>query len=256
MKPGIVIDCFAEHGLRYRSGYAVIAIDVIRATTVAISAAAAGWRCFPVASLEQAVSLASTMRDPLLMGELSGDMPECFEMNNSPAELACRTDRHRPIVLLSSNGTKLIGEASASDITYVACLRNVRAAARHVAGRHERVAIIGAGSRGEFREEDAMCCAWIGELLLAHGYSPENAATAEIIAKWSGAPASGFIASKSVDYLRRTNQLQDLDYVLEHVDDLNSAYVMDRGELVACGQSKPIAMDSVVPFQELPARAA
>ena len=256
MKPSFVIDCFAEHGLRYRAGYAVIAVDVIRATTVAITAVAARWRCFPVATLDQAVELASTMRNPLLMGELSGDMPECFEMNNSPAELACRADNHRPVVLLSSNGTKLIAEAAASDLIYLACLRNFRAAARYVAGKHERIAIIGAGSRGEFREEDAMCCAWIGELLASQGYAPEDAATAEVIAKWSGAPASGFIGSKSVDYLRRTNQLQDLDYVLEHVDDLNAAYAMDRGELVECDRPKPIAVDSPVPFREVPARAA
>ena len=255
MKPSIVIDCFAESGLRYRSGYAVVAVDVIRATTVAITAVASGWRCFPVASIEEATAVASGLRNPLLMGELSGDMPDSFEMNNSPAELAMRSDRHRPIVLLSSNGTKLIAEARSSDITYLACLRNFRAAAHQLAGRHEQIAIIGAGSRGEFREEDQMCCAWIGELLMKAGYIPENSATAEMIAKWSGAPASAFIPSKSVDYLRRTQQLDDLDYILEHVDDLRSTYVMEDGEVIA--MQKPAIVTIGTPgIPAAPAKAA
>ncbi|HJW98580.1 MAG TPA: 2-phosphosulfolactate phosphatase [Terriglobales bacterium] len=256
MKPSIVIDCFSKNGLRYRTGYAVVAIDVIRATTVAITAVASGWRCFPVASLEEATEIASFFTNSLLMGELSGDMPDSFEMNNSPAELVTRTDLHRPIVLLSSNGTKLIATARSSDATYLACLRNFRGVAHQLAGKHERIAIIGAGSRGEFREEDQMCCAWIGELLAQQGYRPENAATEEIIAKWSGAPASAFIPSKSVDYLRRTDQLNDLDYILEHVDDLRSTYVMEGGEVIAMHQPQTIIINRPITDPAVPVKAA
>lgn len=244
MKPTFLIDCFAENGLNCGTEYAVVAIDVIRATTVAITAAANGWRCFPVSSLEAAQQAAARCPNPLLMGELAGEMPDWFEMNNSPAELEARTDRHRPIVLLSSNGTKLIADAKSRAVTYLASLQNFRAAAHELVGKHERIAIIGAGSRGEFREEDQMCCAWIGEILLQHGYLPKDRSTAEMISKWSGAPASAFISSKSVDYLRRTDQLQDLDYILAHVDDLRFAYVMDAGEVIELGRSSVTAINS------------
>jgi phosphosulfolactate phosphohydrolase-like enzyme len=38
--------------------WTVVGVDVIRATTTAVTAVAAGRRCFPVASLEEAVPLA------------------------------------------------------------------------------------------------------------------------------------------------------------------------------------------------------
>ena len=87
------------------------------------------------------------------------------------------------------------------------------------------------------------------------GYIPENSATAEMIAKWSGAPASAFIPSKSVDYLRRTQQLDDLDYILEHVDDLRSTYVMEDGEVIA--MQKPAIVAIGTPgIPAAPAKAA
>jgi len=51
-------------------------------------------------------------------------MLEDFEVNNSPAEIAMRTDIERPLVLLSSAGTKLIHAARENDVTYLACFRN------------------------------------------------------------------------------------------------------------------------------------
>ena len=51
---------------------------------------------------------------------------------------------------------------------YVACLRNYSALIAYLAAHHPMVAVIGAGSRGEFREEDQLCCAWIAEGLLCN----------------------------------------------------------------------------------------
>ena len=45
------------------------------------------------------------------------------------------------------------------------------------------MAVIGAGSRGEFREEDQLCCAWVGDLLVEAGYEPADARTADVIAR-------------------------------------------------------------------------
>ncbi len=255
MKPSFFIDCFAENGLHRNAACTVVAIDVIRATSVAITAAANGWRCFPVSSLPEAQRLAGRFSNALLMGELAGETPASFEMNNSPAELEARTDSYRPIVLLSSNGTKLIAESKATAVTYLACLRNFRAAAHQLMDTHERVAIIGAGSRGEFREEDQMCCAWIGELLLQHGYVAENSKTVEMVSKWSGAPASALISSKSVDYLRRTGQLHDLEYIVNHIDDLRSAYVMDGDEVIEVDGTSLVSVTSMSAIP-IPAKVA
>src|SRR5438067_9397056 len=118
----VVIDCFPESAANYRDGYAIVAVDVIRATTTAVTAVALGRRCFPVPSLEAAVPLAARLTNPLLVGELGGCMPYGFDMNNSPADLELRKDVDRPMILLSTSGTKLICGAEEPQAMYVACL--------------------------------------------------------------------------------------------------------------------------------------
>jgi 2-phosphosulfolactate phosphatase len=232
MNGAVVIDCFPNSVERYREGYAIVAIDVIRATTTAVTAVAMGRQCFPVPSLEAALHLAARLKNPLMVGELGGTMPVGFDMNNSPAELALRTDVSRPMVLLSSTGTKLICEAEKCAFTYLACFRNYASLAEYLVGRHRKIAVIGAGSRGEFREEDQMCCAWIGESLMKAGYEPENDKTIEVIERWSGAPPDAFAGNASVQYLTRSRQLEDLDYILAHVNDLNCVFQVQHGEIV------------------------
>jgi len=228
----VVIDCFPESLSRHRDHQAVVAVDVIRATTTAVTAAAGGWRCFPVASIEAAVELAQDLQDPLLVGELGGNTPYGFHLSNSPAQLASRTDAARPIILLSTSGTRVICEASRDQAVYAACLRNYTAQAATLAAHHPRVAIVGAGARGEFRMEDQMACAWIAELLVDAGYQP-LAETVELVKRWSGATVEAITDGNSAAYLRATGQSHDLDFVLAHVDDVQAAFRLEGGELVS-----------------------
>ncbi len=210
---------------------AVVAVDVIRATTTATTAVASGRRCHPVASIGAAVALADVLPDALLAGELGGYRPYGFDLQNSPTELLARTDGPRPVVLLSTSGTALMCEAAGVRLTYVACLRNVSATVRAVAGRHHHVLIAGADSRGEFREEDQLCCVRIAAGLLAQGYELADKPTERLHARWSHAPDEAFLSGRSVSYLKGTEQLHDLRFVLEHIDDYDSALVMDAGEI-------------------------
>lgn len=232
MPKTVVIDCFPESVAEYRKGYAIVAVDVMRATTTAVTAVSLGRRCYPVPSLEAAVPLAGMLKNPLLVGELGGNMPYGFHVNNSPADLAARTDVYRPMILLSTSGTRVICAADEGQAMYAACLRNHRAQVRYLAAYHPTVALIGAGSRGEFREEDQACCAWIAEGLVALGYEPENERTAEIIARWSGAPVASVATGASADYLRKSGQTHDLDFILSHVDDLDEVYRFERRQVV------------------------
>jgi 2-phosphosulfolactate phosphatase len=230
--PTVVIDCFPASAARYSDDYAIVAIDVIRATTLAVTAVATGRRCLVAASLEDAVALRDRLGNALLAGELGGDMPDAFDMNNSPADLVMRSDIERPLVMLSSSGTQLMLAASHSTRgAYVACFRNLTALARHLIGRHQRVALIGAGSRGEFREEDQMGCSWLAEALLRAGYRAETGATAELVERWRGVPAAAIEGGPSVAYLRRTDQLRDLEFTVGHVDDLDLVCVIEGNEI-------------------------
>jgi 2-phosphosulfolactate phosphatase len=231
MKPKVVIDYLPESVRHYREGYAIVAVDVIRATTTAISSVAGGWRCFPVSSLEHALPLAARLQHPLLVGELGGNMPYGFDVTNSPAKLAQRPDNSRPIILLSSSGTRLICDAESADAVYLACFRNVMATAKFILGRHNRVAVIGAGTRGEFREEDQMCCAMVAAELIACGFESEDTNTTEIIRRWQNADPDAWLDSKSVNYLRDSDQVDDLEFVLRHRDDIDAVFMMKHDEV-------------------------
>ena len=56
--PVVAIDFLPESALAYTDGWAVVAIDLMRATTTAVTIAHSGRRCLPVASPEAAHELA------------------------------------------------------------------------------------------------------------------------------------------------------------------------------------------------------
>lgn len=238
MNKTILIDYLPESALRYRTGWTVVAVDVIRATTMAVTAVDLGRLCYPVNSVSSAFLMAERLPNPLLAGELNGVMPPGFHMNNSPAELADRDDVERPLILLSSSGTRLILNARGCDQLYLACFRNFTATARQlVKSGVPRIALLGAGSRGEFREEDRICCAWIGAQLSACGYTPEDETTVNILSRWGRAKASDCLVSASVRYLQESGQLKDLHFVLGTVDDLDEAFVLENDGVAACRKS-------------------
>lgn len=228
----VVIDCFPESVARYRGDHIIVTVDVIRATTMAVTAVATGRRCFLASDPDDAFALRSGPDRPLLAGELGGVMPDGFDLNNSPAALARRTDVERPIVMLSSSGTRLMMAAGRpARPAHVACFRNVAATAAALIAGDGDVALVGAGSRGEFREEDQMGCAWIAERLVASGFVATDA-TIAMIRRWSGAPPTACADGKSVAYLRRSGQMEDYEFIIAHVDDLDLSCIIDGREVV------------------------
>ena len=228
-----VIDCLPESAERYREQYAIVAIDVIRATTTATTAIHTGRRVFPARTSDEAGTIAARLTNPLLVGELGGNMVYGFDETNSPATIAVRTDTERPMVLVSSSGTQLIlSAAEGGEDVYIACLRNFTALSRFLTRHHERVAIIGAGTRGVFRREDQIGCARVAEGLLEAGYTPETPETEECIQRWRDVSYEEIRGGRSADYLRRSGQESDLEFVLSHIDDLETVPVMAQGELI------------------------
>src|SRR5262249_16197704 len=157
--------------------------------------------------------------DALLVGEQAGTMPPGFNLNNSPVELLARTDLERPVILLSSSGTRLCHYASkCSDAVFLACLPNYFSLPHPLhPPNFPHVAVIGAGSRGEFREEDQLCCAWVAEDLIERGYRPVDRKTVELVERWSEAPADAWIGGKSAAYLSASGQGKDLSFILANV---------------------------------------
>jgi 2-phosphosulfolactate phosphatase len=233
MKGNVIIDCFPKSAERYRDRYAIVVVDVIRATTVATTAVSMGRRVFPARTTDDASEIAATLNEPLLVGELGGNMPYGFDITNSPVQIAARKDLHRPMVLVSSSGTQLLLNAVGSEAIYLACFRNLSAVARYIVGRHERIAVLGAGSRGQFRREDQMGCAWVAEKLIGAGYVPETQKTSDLVSHWRKASPDEIRGGKSAQYLTQSGQHQDLQFILDHIDDLDTVPSLLNGELIS-----------------------
>jgi 2-phosphosulfolactate phosphatase len=228
--PRVVIDHFPSSARRYGPGWAVVAVDVFRATTTACTALASSRRCFPVASLSEAFARARDL-GAVLAGEQGGSFIDGFDLGNSPADLILRTDIDRPVVLLTSSGTALLHAATRADVVYAACLRNTTAQAQRLRARNADVALIGAGTRDEVRMEDEMACARVAEALIDSGFTPD-APTLEAVERWAGVGVEECAKGRSADFLRESGQERDIDFVLHRVDDLDEAYVMRDSELV------------------------
>jgi len=236
----IVIDCFPDSASKYLDSHVIVVIDVIRATTTAVSGVNIGRRIFPVRTTDEAFILAKKLHNPLLAGELGGNVPYGFDLTNSPVQIEALsaipsgkfTDPSRPIILLSSSGTQLMKNAERSKAVYIACFRNISAVAHHLAGRHQSIAIIGAGTRGEFRREDQMCCAWIAGKLIKRGYEPETVTTEEVISRWENAGVDDVRGGRSEGYLKRSGQIHDLEFILSRFDDLDVVPMLIDEELV------------------------
>lgn len=246
MTKSVVIKAFPESGRVYRDTHVIVVIDVIRATTTAVTGVGLGRRIFPVKTTDEAFVLAEKLDRPLLAGELGGNVPYGFDLTNSPVQMAALsvipagkfTDIERPIVLLSSSGTQLMNNSVGSEAIFLACFRNMSALANHLAWRYEKIAVIGAGTRGQFRREDQICCAWVAEKLVAAGYQAEDQETTEIIARWNGASPEKARGGQSEEYLKRSGQLFDLEFILSHIDDLDVVPMLVDGELLRASMVK------------------
>jgi 2-phosphosulfolactate phosphatase len=228
------IDVFLDLLGDYPRDAVVIGVDVIRSTTTAITCVAGGRRCFVVSNLEEAVQLRPLLDDPILAGELGGNMPYGFDLNNSPVAIAERqVDMIRPAILLSTSGTRLLRTAAeAHPVTLAACLRNWEAqAAELLLLRPEQVVLLGAGTRGEFREEDQLCCAWIAARLVDGGFEADRE-TRRLVDTWRGMPVEAIGEGASARYLRDSGQLADLTFILGHVNDIAATYEMRENEIV------------------------
>jgi len=87
-----------------------------------------------------------------------------------------------------------------------------------------------------------MCCALIAEELINGGYEPENQATLDIVGRWSGTLPSACTQGKSAAYLRSSGQLDDLEFVLSHINDVNAVFKLDSDEIVMLPEDPQFAV--------------
>jgi 2-phosphosulfolactate phosphatase len=143
------------------------------------------------------------------------------------------------------------GEQSRSVL--VACLRNVSATIAHLADLGGSVILLGAETRGEFREEDQLCCAAIAGGLIGAGFEPSGT-TQELVERWRGRGPQDIAGGASARYLEASAQSEDIRFILGHIDDLDRTFVIRDAEVIGGARSVPAVPVAATPGSRRPGR--
>ncbi|TDT63381.1 2-phosphosulfolactate phosphatase [Fonticella tunisiensis] len=160
----------------------VIVIDVLRATSVIVTALANGAKeVIPVLEIEDALELKSDME--LLGGERKGLKIDGFDLSNSPLEYTREMVEGRSIIMTTTNGTRALHKAKEGDKIYIGAVINGVSAAKKASDEKKDMAIICAGTYGKFSLDDFLCAGKIIYEVLKRGeYELDDFAAAAYMA--------------------------------------------------------------------------
>jgi len=149
-------------------GRVVIVLDVLFATTSALTALQAGASAvIPALDAEHARSIAASLAPArtVLSGELDAETLPGF-VHPTPLALLRQDLQDRILIYSTTNGTVALHKAQAAAQVYAASLRNAQATIQHVLREHAHstVLVVCAGSSAQFNLED-----FYGAGLLVHG---------------------------------------------------------------------------------------
>ena len=153
-------DCHTAHGV-------VIVIDVLRAFSTAAYAFSRGAKeIILVSSVEEALSLKSTISPAKAMGEVGGLRPEGFDFGNSPtyineADLSGVTMIHR-----TSAGTQGVVRSQGADVLLASSFVVADATVRYILNLDaSEITFVITGKSYNGGDEDIACAEYLEELL-------------------------------------------------------------------------------------------
>ncbi len=195
---------FTRRDLR-PTGVAVV-IDVLRASTTAVAALAAGYeRVIFVDSVEMA--LASRAAGRIIAGERHCVKPDGFDQGNSPAEAArCLGSE---LVLATTNGAPTtIAATQTADVVLLACLLNLGAVVSALRSESADVQLVCSGTDGAAALEDAYLA---GRIAAALGEPLTDAARIALaVSSAYGSALDALAASADAAVLRRAGLGDDI----------------------------------------------
>jgi len=149
------------------SGKIAVVIDILRATTTIVTAFANGAKqIFPVKMVDEVFELAQAYPDALKAGERGGAKVPGFDFGNSPREYQANAVKNKSIIFTTTNGTQALVNAESADKVLVAAFLNLQSVADYLLAAGQDVAIIQAGTEGEFTLEDAVCAGYLVQALV------------------------------------------------------------------------------------------
>ena len=147
-------------------GKIVVVVDILRATSVMVTAMAHGVQSIrPVAQLEEARSYLGK-ENHICAAERGGDMVEGFVFGNSPLSYMNEEVDGKNMVMTTTNGTLAISKSKTADQVLIGAFLNLSAIAEYITSQKKDVIIHCAGWKGKTNMEDTLFAGALVEKLL------------------------------------------------------------------------------------------
>ncbi len=198
-------------------GRNIVVIDVLRATSVMVTAIARGVEEIHVfRDVEEVFEAARGRKDTILCGERRGLKVEGFHYGNSPLEYGEEVEGKK-MYMTTSNGTKALVGSSNGRRVFAGSFLNLDAVVRRVLEEDEDLVVVCAGTDGEFSLDDALCAGMIAEGI-AQGKREvsftDSALAMRAIAMGCREPKDKLAGSRHYSYLESIDFHEDLNYCL------------------------------------------
>lgn len=198
-------------------GKAVVAVDILRATSTMVTAFAKGaTHIFPVMQLDVCLNYAH--KGCLTAAERDGIKAEGFDLGNSPFSYTEESVKGRAIAITTTNGTRAIRLSEEADEIIVGAFLNLNAVAEHLKTLNLDVLVVCAGWKGNFNLEDTLFAGALVERLMDSFSSEIDASLASLYLYQTAKPDMlGFLRKSS--HVRRLEHLEihkDIEFCLQH----------------------------------------
>lgn len=213
-------------------GKAVVAVDILRATSTMVTAFANGAAdIIPVMQLDECLQYAA--QGCLTAAERDGVKAEGFDLGNSPFAYMNGHIKGRTIAITTTNGTRAIRMSEAADEIIVGAFLNLQAVADHLIALGLDVIVVCAGWKGKFNLEDTLFAGALAAKL-QDKFTFENDATLASLYLYQAAKADLVTFLRQSSHVQRLENLEtnkDIAFCMKH-DVYNTLPVWKKDRLV------------------------
>lgn len=189
MKPALEV-CLSPALLHLydTAGAVVVIIDIFRATSTITAALHNGARCIiPVASVAECIAIGQSIPGSITAGERDGKIADGLQHGNSPLEFPADFVKGRPVVLTTTNGTRLLHMVKDAADIVIGSFLNLHALCGFLVSQNKKVLLGCASWKDRFNLEDTLFAgAVVNEIGHAFDINCDSARAAKHLYNQSG----------------------------------------------------------------------
>ncbi|UUV17662.1 2-phosphosulfolactate phosphatase [Fusobacteria bacterium ZRK30] len=192
-------------------GKIVVVIDVLRATSVMLTAMKNGAREIrPFKEIDKLISYTKDLKGVLRCGERKGTKIDGFDLGNSPLEYKSEIVCGKVICMTTSNGTNALVNSSYGKKILIGSYLNLDLLCKKIDEIGEDLVIVCAGTNGEFSLDDSLCA---GETIKRLKYKTlsDSARAMYMIASTPGTLKEKLKETKHYNFLKKLGEIKDLE---------------------------------------------